>query len=472
MTMCSEKMRLAATWRVTCVAFLLAAATPAQEVVTTAEARAIAKEAYVYGFPLVDNYRVQHAYFVDRGGKEYKTGWNEIFNSARVYTPDDKAVQTPNSDTPYSFVGADLRAEPLVLTVPAIEKDRYYSLQFVDAYTFNFAYVGSRTTGNEGGVFLLVGPGWKGEKPPGVKDVIRCETELACVIYRTQLFRPDDIENVKKIQAGYEVKTLSRFLGAEKPAGTSVEFMKPLTPEEQRSSVRFFEVLDFALGFCPTHPSERDLRGRFGKLGIGTGAFDAAKLPAPIKAACEAGMADAWKEFEDYKTTQVDTGRRTSADFFGTREFLKGDTLARMAGAVLGIYGNSKAEAIYPAYAVDSEGQKVDGSKNRYALRFGPDALPPVRAFWSLTMYELPASLLYANPLNRYLINSPMLPGLKRDQDGGITLYLQHESPGKDLEPNWLPAPAGPFVAALRLYWPEDAALTGKWKAPPLVRVK
>jgi hypothetical protein len=137
----------------------------AQTSVTPAEVRAIAKEAYIYGFPIVDNYRIQHAYFVDRKSPEFKAPWNQIANIPRVYTPDDKAVQTPNSDTPYSFVGLDLHAEPIVLTVPAIEKTRYFSIQFIDLYTFNFAYAGSRTTGNDAANYLVAGPGWKGETP-------------------------------------------------------------------------------------------------------------------------------------------------------------------------------------------------------------------------------------------------------------------------------------------------------------------
>ena len=126
-----------------------------------------------------------------------------------------------------------------------------------------------------------------------------------------------------------------------------------------------------------------------------------------------------------------------------------------------------RTKRIYPVYFVDSGNQKLDGAK-RYTLRFAPGQLPPVNAFWSLTLYELPSSLLFANPLNRYLINSPMLRVLKRDADGGITLYVQNESPGADKESNWLPAPTGPFFAVLRLYWPKPAALNGKWKAPPL----
>ena len=199
---------------------------PSPAAVTPEQARAIAKEAYIYGFPMVDNYRVQYSYFVNKEDPEYKGGWNEIHNTARVYTPEDKAIQTPNSDTPYSAVGADLRAEPLVLTVPPIEQDRYYSLQFVDGYTYNFAYVGSRTTGNGGGKYLLAGPNWKGDKPEGVNEVIRSDTDLALVLYRTQLFGPSDIDNVKKIQAGYQVQPLSVFLNQPPPAAGAADRLR------------------------------------------------------------------------------------------------------------------------------------------------------------------------------------------------------------------------------------------------------
>lgn len=435
-----------------------------------ADARAIAKEAYIYGFPVVDTYRIQYSYFVDRADPEYKGAWNQVHNTARVYTPDDKAIQTPNSDTPYSFVGADLRSEPLVFTVPAVGKNRYYSLQFIDAYTFNFAYVGSRATGNEAGRFLLVGPRWKGETPAGIKNVIRSETDFAFVVYRTQLFNPADIENVKKVQAGYKVETLSQFLGKPAVAAPAVDFIKPLTVKEERTSPEFFNILNFVLQFCPTDSSEVELRARFARLGLGTGkAFDVQSLSPEIKAALQAGMADAWQTFNEFKDTQFDTGKVTSGDVFGTRAYLKNNYMFRMTGAVLGIYGNSKDEAIYPAYAVDSSGQTLSGG-HRYTLRFPPGQLPPVNAFWSLTMYELPASLLYANPLNRYLINSAMIPDLKKDPDGGITLYVQHESPGKERESNWVPAPKGPFLAAMRLYWPKPEALSGQWKAPPLLK--
>lgn len=210
---------------------------------------------------------------------------------------------------------------------------------------------------------------------------------------------------------------------------------------------------------------------RFSKLGVGSGGnFDSHKLSPTEKKAISQGIADAWKSAKDFKANEIDTGKVNSGDLFGTREHLKNNYLYRMAAAVLGIYGNSSAEAIYPLYFADGSGQKLNGSTGEYSLRFGPGELPPVNAFWSLTMYQLPASLLYANPMNRYLINSPMLPNLKRDADGGLTLHIQHESPGAERESNWLPAPSGPFMVALRLYWPKEEALDGEWKSPHVER--
>ncbi len=440
---------------------------PSPAAVTPEQARAIAKDAYIYGFPMVDNYRVMYSYFVNKQDPEYKGGWNEIHNTARVYTPEDKTIQTPNSDTPYSAVGADLRTEPLVLTVPPIEQDRYYSLQFVDGYTYNLAYVGSRTTGNGGGKYLLAGPNWKGDKPEGINEVIRSDTDLMLVLYRTQLFGPSDIDTVKKIQAGYQVAPLSVYLNQPPPQqAPAIDFVPPLTLEQQKTSPQFFEILSFAMRFAPTLPDEKEMRDRFASIGIGPeGNFNADKLSPEMRTAIEGGMADAWAEFDTLKKDKVDAGEVGAAQFFGTPADLKGNYLYRMAGAVLGIYGNTAAEALYPSFSNDSAGEPLTGANN-YTFRFAKDQLPPVNAFWSLTMYELPQSLLVANPINRYLINSPMLPSLVPDTDGGYTVSIQNESPGQGKESNWLPAPKGPFALVLRLYWPKPDALNGTWKAP------
>jgi hypothetical protein len=434
------------------------------------DAQTIAKEAYIYGFPMVDNYRIQYAYFEDWTDPEYKTPWNLLYNNARVYTPTDRAVQTPNSDTPYSYIGADLRTEPLVITIPVIEKERYFSVQFIDAYTFNFDYIGSRTTGNDGGHFLLAGPNWKSETPEDIKHVIRSDTQFVLALFRTQLFNPEDIENVKKIQAGYKVQSLAEFSGkpASFPASRS-NFIKPLSKEKQLSSLNFFSILNFLLQFCVIHPSEKGLMQRFAKLNIGPGReFNASDYSEEIQKAISNGIADAWLKEKEVRD-KVAAGKLSSGDLFGTREYLNNNYAYRMAAAAGGIYGNSKEEAIYPVYYLDSTGQPIDTSANKYTIHFAAGQLPPVNAFWSLTLYEMESSLLYANLLNRYLINSPMLPELKKDADGGLTLYVQHEYPGKDKEPNWLPAPKGISKLVLRLYWPKKEALDGTWTAPPIM---
>jgi hypothetical protein len=439
--------------------------------ITPAEVRAIAKEAYIYGYPMVDGYRIQHAYFIDRNSPEYKSPYNQVTSFARVFTPADVVVQTPNSDTPYSFLGLDLRAEPMVLTVPPIEKGRYFSVQLVDLYTFNFAYIGSRATGNGGGSFLVAGPKWKGALPKGVGKIIRSETELAVAVYRTQLFNPGDIDNVKKIQAAYKAQPLSAFLGQSAPkAAPVVDYFKPLTHEEENTSLEFFNELNFILSFCPTVLSEQALMTRFARIGVGAGkTIDVNTLTPEIKQAMQDGMADAWAALTEFKNTQIATGKVTSGDIFGTRQYLKNNYLYRMAAAELGIYGNSEQEAMYPIYSVDADGKPLAGER-RYTVHFARTGLPPVNAFWSLTMYKMPSSLLVANPIDRYLLNSPMLPQFKRDADGGITFYIQTTSPGADKESNWLPAPDGPFIAVMRLYWPKPVAMDGKWKQPPMIQ--
>jgi hypothetical protein len=436
--------------------------------------KAIAHDAYIYGYPMVDNYRVEYDYYVDNSNKEFKAPWNQIKNIAQVYTAADKAVQTANSDTPYSWIGYDLRNEPLVLSLPEVEEGRYYSVQFVDSYTYNFAYLGSRTTGNKAGTYMLAGPNWKEEAVDGIDKVIKSETEIGVIVYRTQLFNPADIDNVKAIQAKYKVQTLSEYSGKTPPtASAEVEWMKPLTSDEQKSSLEFFNVMNFVMNFCPTVPSETALMERFAKIGVGAGkTIDFATLSPEIKNAFEAAIKEVWQVTFADLMKKVTAGEVTSEDVFGTRSYINGNYLYRMAGDVLGLYGNSKEEAFYPLYREDSDGNKLDATTNKYTLKFNEGEFPPVNAFWSLTMYNLPQSLMVENPINRYLINSPMLPELKKDADGGITLYIQNESPGKDKESNWLPAPKGPFWTVLRLYWPKPEAYDGTWKKPEINLVK
>lgn len=437
---------------------------------TAAEAIAIAKDAYIYGVPMVAQYKTMYAYSIDKGGRQYMGPYNSILNIARVFTPADTAFVTPNSDTPYSFAGLDLRAEPVVITVPKMETKRYFVFQLMDLYTFNFAYIGSRATGNSGGSYLIAGPNWKGEVPKNITKVLTAETELASLVGRTQLFSPDDLASVKQIQAGYKVQPLHDFSNTPAPAPLQeFDWPKPITPAQQ-TSLEFFSQMAFLLQFCmPPHPSEAVLRESFSKIGIEPGKpFVPSSFPPEMLDAFKAGIDEGQKAID---ASREGTGGKTDT-LFGSREYLKNNFLARATGTVMGIGANSRDEALYPILGKDADGQPLDGNNGKYTLRFTKGHFPPVNAFWSLTMYDLPTQLLVKNAIDRYLINSPMLAQLKLDSDGGLTLYIQADSPGADDEANWLPAPKGPFMLTLRYYWPKAELLDGEWKTPAVERTR
>ena len=446
---------------------------------TPAEAKEIAKEAYIYGFPMVLNYKTMYSYTIDKQSPEFKGDFNQLGCAARVYTPEDKAVITPNSDTPYCMGWIDLRAEPVVFTIPEIEEDRFYEVQLIDIYTHNFAYLSTVAKGNVPGKYLITGPSWKGEVPEDITEVIPCETQFLLAIARTQLFNPDDIDNVKNIQDGYNVETLSAFSGTKAPSVAAViDF--PEWKNGTEFSAELFAYLDFVLTLVKTPKEEQALMKRFAKIGLGTDEkFDINKFSPEIQKALEEGAQEglaAIKEFGGKESKDP----LASGKIFGTRAFLNKSAkdnynlnnlfILRATGALMGIYGNSGAEAIYPTYLVDAEDVLLDASKNSYAMTFKKGEFPPVSAFWSLTMYDGKTSLLIDNPLNRYLLNSPMVDSFVMGEDGSLTIYVQKDSPGKDLESNWLPAPDGPFYATLRLYGPKEEALEGKWVAPKLVK--
>lgn len=435
-----------------------------------ADARQIAREAFIYGFPMVVNYRTMHKQAIDTTNREYRAPFNVLARTKGVATSDDRFVVTPNSDTPYSFLWMDLRAEPMVVTVPKVEKGRYYTGQLVDLYTFNFAYLGSRAFGNDGGEFLIAGPGWTGETPKGIKAVMRSETEFAYLLFRTQLFNAADLANVTRIQAGYDARPLSKYQGTATPPAAPVPSW-PAISDNMDKGAAVFKYMNFMLQFCPTHPSEVALMQRFATLGIGAGkTFDLEQLSPETRQAVLDGIADAGNDMAEHMK-KVNAGQVKSSSSFGTREFLKNDYMLRFAGARLGLYGNSGEEAIYLPYFVDAMNEPADASKHRYTMTFAKGQLPPAHAFWSITMYDGNSQFLVANPLNRYLLNSTTLESYKYGPDGSLTLYLQKESPGAEKEANWLPAPDGPFYAVLRVYMPDTTVIDGTWKEPPLVPV-
>ena len=450
-----------------------------QKSITPEEAKEIAKEAYIYGFPMVVNYKAMNAYVLDESSPEYKCAFNEVGCEARVYGPDDKAVVTPNSDTPYCMMWCDISEEPVVITVPEIEPDRFYHFQLIDLFTHNFAYIGTLTTGNGAGNYLVADPAWQGDQPEYVKDIIRCETPLFFIVVRTQLKGPDELDNVKNIQAIYDIQTLSEFLGGEKmPRRKTLNV--PQWKEGDQFTDASFVYLDALLDLIEVVPEEKELMERFAKINLGTDEpFDITALNPEIQEAIIAGQQEGFKEIEDF-LAEENTDPLLSAKIFGTREFLKESAgnnygmtdyyMLRAAAAHMGLYGNSGAEAIYPAYVVDSEGNPCNANDNNYTLTFAEGELPPVRAFWSLTMYDGRTQLLIENPLDRYILNSPMRDQFIIGEDGSLTFYIQKDSPGVELESNWLPAPDGPFYMVMRLYGPEEAALQGEWVNPAVIK--
>jgi hypothetical protein len=442
-----------------------------------AEVKAIAEEGFVYGLPIVMNYAVMYEYVIDKNSGQFKAPFNQIFNEARVFTYKDTAIITPNSDTPYSLLWMDLRAEPLVLSVPAVDKNRYYSVMLNDGNTFNYGYIGSRATGNDAGDYMVVGPNWKGETPAGIKKVFRSTTDFSLAAYRTQLIDANDMPNVEKVQAGYKVQPLSAYLKQPAPAAApAIDFPKI---DKELVKTNFFDYLDFALQFAPAGPEEEAIRARLASIGIGPGKkFNFKDLSVEHKAAILLAMKEGDTKVEKY----LEAGMKNIngwkvGSLFGDRAFYNGDWLKRAAAAKGGIYGNDAVEAMYPLTKTLASGEELDGAKHKYTLTFAKDQFPPVNAFWSVTMYDGKTQFLIKNPIDRYLINSPMLGQMKKNSDGGVTLYVQKDSPGKDKESNWLPAPDGPIYLVMRLYWPKTEAPSilppgeGTWQPPALKQV-
>jgi hypothetical protein len=457
-----------------------AAATAANAAGETApsleEVKQIAEEGFIYGLPLVMAYTASYEFWVDKSSSQYKGPFNQLYNESRVFTPKDTAVITPNSDTPYSFACIDLRAEPWVISVPAIPRERYYSVMLCDWNTFNFGYIGTRATGTDAGDYLIAGPDWKGEVPPGIKQVIPATTQFAISIFRTQLFGPDDMPEVVKIQQGYQLRPLSSFLGKPAPAAApALDFPKA---NAELAKTEFFDFLDFVLAQAPAGPEEAEIRAKLQKIGVGPGkAFHFKDLSLDHKAAIALGMKAGERQVEE-KVASI--GKRINGwqigAAFGNRDFYKGDWLLRAAAAKAGIFGNNAEEAMYPMTRWLADGEILDSSKHNYTLTFPAGQMPPVDAFWSVTMYDGNTQLLIENPLNRYLINSPMLDRMKKNDDGSLTIHIQKESPGADQEANWLPAPDGPIYMVMRLYWPKTASPSilppgeGTWAPPAIVK--
>jgi len=449
------------------IAFLLLFATLftsgvcAQDKVAPDEAKKIAKEAYIFNYPLVMMYRTMYLQAIDPKSKSYSGGFGKWLHLG-TSSPKDTDIVSPNNDSPYSYAWVDVRVEPWVLTMPKIEAKRFYTSQWDDLWGFVLDNPGSVEDGNDGVSVLLASPTWKGELPKGVKRVIQGDSQFLGTLTRTQLFDPSDLPNVKKIQKEYKLQPLSAFLGKPAPQAAPVIQWKPWK-EGLETTPEFWDYVNFLLPLTTPNPQDKPVLDKMAKIGLGA---NAAKPSADIQAAMQQGMQDALAELKKATTTFKDPSL-----FFRSRKDLNKDYFNRALGVMVGIFGNVKKVSVYFAVPKDDQGVLFDGSKHSYALTFTADKIPPAKNFWSWTMYKLPQRWLVDNPINRYSIGSAK-PGLKKAADGSITLYFSAKSPGKDKESNGLPAPEGPFWLVLRTYGPGKSILDKTWKVPPVKQLK
>lgn len=435
----------------------------------------IAREAYIFAYPMLMGYQAQYFNAIDSTSAMYRGPFNEIINDSKPADHTRKDVVSMNADTPYTTFGLDLRAEPMVISVPSIS-DRYYSFQLIDLFTHNFAYIGTRTTGTESGDYLILGPNWNSKVDSSqFKEVIRSESDLVIVLGRTQLFGKEDLPQVMEIQKKYKIQPMSSFLGTEPKNAPKLEWI-PLDPKDLYTH-KFINYFNFYLDLVqPIHPEDQEALARFQKIGVAPGKrVDFTQMDSTALKAIDQGVKLA---FEDIKNRSANIGENVNGwnmmNPFGSREFYRQDRLLRAAGVMVGIYGNNKAEAFYPVAYTDENGEGLDASKGNYQITFSPDDIPPAKYFWSLTIYNKDADgvsgYLVENPINRYLINSTS-KDLKNDPNGGFTIYIQHEAPEKSLMANWLPAPNGEFYLMFRLYGPTESAMNNTWQPPVIKQV-
>jgi hypothetical protein len=439
-------------------------ATATQGAITADSARAIARDAYIFTYPLVMYYRTMYVQAIDGTSASFSGGFGEWLHLG-TSSPEDTDIVTPNNDTPYSYAWVDLRAEPWVLTLPKIEQSRFSTSQWDDLWGFVLDNPGSVEDGNDGVSVLLASPTWKGKLPKGVQRVIRGDSEFLGTLTRTQLIEPDDLPNVQKIQHEYRLEPLSAYLGETAPASAPAIDWMPWKDGVETTD-EFWAYANFVLSLTTPNPQDKPVQDRIARIGVGAGeVWDPASLGEDIPAAIAAGMKDALAKLNDASTTITDPSL-----FFRSRADLNKDYFNRALGVMVGIFGNVKKVSVYFAVAEDDQGEPLDGSKHNYTITFAADEIPPAKNFWSWTMYKLPQRWLVDNSINRYSIGSST-PGLKTATDGSITIYFQAESPGADKVSNWLPAPEGPFWPILRTYGPGEAILDGSWKIPPIKQV-
>lgn len=445
------------------------------------EAHSIGVDAYLYFYPLVTmELTRQQLTNVEPGKEPGHAPMNSFANVAEFPSADFKTVVRPNFDTLYSIAWLDLTKEPMIVSVPDTG-GRYYLLEMLDMWTDAFAAPGWRTTGTRAGDFLVVPPGWRPDlrekfaekfKLPKETQRIEAPTPYVWIVGRTKTDGPPDYDAVHKIQAGYKITPLSRWGKAPEPMAVMIDKtvdMKtpPKLQVDAMPAGRYFSMAADILKLQPPHITDEPIIARLKRIGFEVGkSFDIDKLDLSLREALANVPDDAWKLMEWKRPTiaRVANGWSMNTDTMGVygNYYLK-----RAIVSQLGLGANSPEDAIYPLNLGDETGKPLDGTNN-YVLHFEKGAIPPVEAFWSITLYD-PKGFQVANELNRFAVSSWMSFGY--NEDGSLDLYFQNESPGEDKETNWLPAPMGPFNLTMRLYAPKREALTGEWNPPPVMKV-
>ena len=446
---------------------------PSEDKLTAAEARSVAQEGYVFGLPLVYIALQMDAQTNAVGRDGRRVPFNQFDHHREFPDAKNNAIVGMNVDTLYSIANLDLTAEPIVLVVPPMQGKRWWIMQVIDAWNDVPAAPGYRTHGDKGGNFALVGPNFKGTLPAGLEE-IRVDTSLAPLGGRTYTAGKADYAAVHKVQDGYKLIPLSQWQGADTeytPADGEVKpgvDSKTPIPEQvfKLSAEQFFGRLSELLVNNPHGPADAPIMAELAKLGVTPGGkFSTAGFDADTRKAIDEGVAAGQQAIRDAESNmgEMVNGWQVARDLgrYGTKYTY------RAVWTYFGVGGNLVEDALYPLTLVDADGNRLTGA-NRYELHFTKDEIPPVDAFWSITMYDKD-SYLVDNPINRYALGDRSK--MKVGDDGSLTIYIQNESPGKGKESNWLPSPKDAFKLALRLYVPRKQVIDGTWKPPAVQKV-
>jgi hypothetical protein len=443
----------------------------AQSSLTEEEAHAVAVDSYVYFYPLISMDVTRKQLINSEPGTGIGGPMNAFVNIPAFPTADMKAVVRPNFDTLYSSAWLDLTKEPMVLSVPDTG-GRFYLMPMLDMWTDVFASPGWRTTGTQAGNFLITPPGWTGTVPSGMIR-IGASTPHVWIIGRTKTDGPPDYEAVRRIQANYKITPLSGWGQPPNPVQQTIDRnvdvkTPPKTQVDTMGGEKYFAYAAELLKLHPPHITDQPIIAQMRRIGIEPGrTFDFNSLAPAVKKAIESAP-EAGQKLMAWKVptlARVANYWQMNTDTMGVygNYYLK-----RAIVAQVGLGANLPEDAVYPFNLGDETGKPLDGS-GKYTITFEKGATPPTQAFWSITLYDA-EGFQVANALNRFAVSSWM--PFKVDPDGSLTLYFQNESPGKDKEANWLPAPRGPFNLTMRIYGPRSEVLTGRWNPPVVTRVQ